>query len=73
MKNTNILKKLDLPGEGLWPKTPFKKAGTLIEPPMSEPIPIMEAPAPSNAPLNKNLCKHSFPLYSERVRSSSSS
>jgi len=47
----------------LCPKTPFKKAGTLIEPAMSEPIPITEAPAPSNAPLNKNLFKYFFFLF----------
>ena len=53
-ENTNIIKKINLPGVGLCPKTPFKKAGILIEPARSEPIPITEPPAPSNAPLNKN-------------------
>lgn len=62
VKNTDVLKKIDLPDVGLCPKTPVKKAGILIEPAKSEPIPITEAPAPSNAPLNKNLFKHSFPF-----------
>jgi len=51
--NTNIIKKINLPDVGLCPKMPLKKAGTLIEPAKSEPIPITEPPAPSNAPLNK--------------------
>lgn len=55
-----------LPDVGLYPKMPFKNAGTLIEPAMSEPIPITEAPAPSNAPFNKNLLKH-FSFLLERV------
>jgi len=50
--NTNIIKKINLPDVGLCPKMPLKKAGTLIEPAKSEPIPITEPPAPSNAPLN---------------------
>lgn len=62
MKNTSILKKIDLPGVGFSPKMPLKKAGILMEPAKSEPSPITEAPAPSNAPLNKNLFKHSSPF-----------
>ena len=38
------------PGDGLWPNTPQKKAGTRIEPPMSEPTPNGEAPDPTAAP-----------------------
>jgi len=42
---------------------PLKRAGILIEPPKSEPIPITEAPAPSNAPLNENIFKYIFSLF----------
>jgi len=59
----SILKKINLPDVGLCPKMPFKKAGSLIEPAMSEPIPITEAPAPSNAPSNENLFKYFFFLF----------
>lgn len=65
MKNTNILKKIDLPDVGLNPKMPLRKAGILIEPAKSEPSPITEPPAPSNAPLNRNLFKHIFCSYLE--------
>ena len=32
------------PVEGLWPKIPLKKAGILIEPPTSDPMPIGDPP-----------------------------
>ena len=38
------------PGEGLWPNTPQNKAGSRIEPPMSDPIPNGEPPEPTAAP-----------------------
>jgi hypothetical protein len=38
------------PHEGLWPKTPLKKAGSRIEPPMSDPSPNGEPPLPTAAP-----------------------
>ena len=38
------------PGDGLWPKTPLKNAGTRIEPAMSEPRPTGDPPEPTAAP-----------------------
>src|SRR5262249_62060235 len=38
------------PRDGLCPKTPQQNAGIRIEPPMSEPSPIGEAPLPIAAP-----------------------
>ena len=38
------------PGDGLWPKTPLKNAGSRIEPAMSEPRPTGEPPEPTAAP-----------------------
>ncbi|MGB0095754.1 MAG: hypothetical protein WBP81_24835, partial [Solirubrobacteraceae bacterium] len=37
-------------GEGLCPNTPQKKAGSRIEPPMSDPRPNGEPPEPTVAP-----------------------
>jgi hypothetical protein len=34
-----------LPVVGLWPKIPLKKAGIMMDPPISDPIPIGEPPA----------------------------
>lgn len=34
---------------GLWPKIPQKRDGILMEPAISEPSPMSDAPAPSNA------------------------
>ena len=34
-----------IPCDGLWPKIPLKKAGILILPPISDPIPTTEPPA----------------------------
>jgi hypothetical protein len=42
------------------PKTPFQKAGSLIEQPRSVPSPIKEAPDPTNAPLNGSLFEYYF-------------
>jgi hypothetical protein len=39
----------NLPVVGLWPKIPLKKAGILIDPPMSDPIPIGDPPALNKA------------------------
>lgn len=35
---------------GLWPKIPLNIAGNLIDPAISDPIPIKEAPDPNRAP-----------------------
>lgn len=40
-----LLTILRLPGEGLCPKTPLKKAGMRMLPPISEPTPITEQAA----------------------------
>lgn len=45
-----------LPGEGLWPYTPQNIAGSLPEPQVSEPSPMTEAAAPSNAAWKKQNC-----------------
>lgn len=52
-----------LPGVGLWPKIPLYIAGTRIEPPKSEAIPITDAPEATSAAFKKICLKELVECY----------